>query len=647
MYSAIMSRVFFLLLLAPLLSCSTVAPEPEPEPCEIQSAPWQPGTPAFREVTDAWGLTDVWGFRASVTDLDGDGWPDLITRRGKGPEDFSEQTGRKRWVLRNTGKGFVDVTETSGLFTGRLDGISGSRPAEIVISGDVDNDGDLDIFTAIEREDITDASSETAELMLNDGAGNFSLTADNSVFAGTLSVPVGAAFVDANLDGHLDIWLSNNMRVGDNSPLQDRLFLGAGDGSFTDGTATLGLESSPWNSIETLNSGEAQARGWGATACDLNNDGVPELLSPAYGRSPNHLWQGSEENGTVSYTNRSVASGFAFDHRDDWTTNLNAQCYCEDNPGAEDCDLAPSPEDYGRCQSLFSGFGGTYRWNHSSDREPWRLGGNSATTTCADLNNDGWMDLFTGEIVHGDVGETSDPAEVMFNLGEEDVRFERPGNAALGLLRGDEEDLFYDHGDMNNAVLDFDNDGLQDIYISSSDYPGTRGWLFHQREGGGFEKLDLDDYFDHTRSAGVAVADFDRDGDLDLIVGHSRNRCSNSMGADCYERPYVRAFENLVGTNNNFIQLRLEGSGTSNRQAVGARVTIERCGETLTRQVSGGHGQMGLQEDPVLHFGLGQMSEAKVTITWPDLDRTQQTMTLATDQAWLVRQGEEAQSWSP
>ena len=645
-------RPHLLFLIVPLLGACPVPQQLDP--CEVTSSPWSPGTPAFAEVTEEWGLSDVWGFRVSATDLDGDGWPDLITRRGTGPEDFVAENGRRRWVLRNTGTSFEDVTEASGLFTGRLDGISGRRPAEIVASGDVDNDGDLDIFTAIGREDISDTSVETSELMLNDGSGNFTLAANNDLFVGLLSVPVGAAFVDANLDGVLDLWVSNNMRVGDSSPLQDRLFLGSGDGLFTDGTEELGLTTSLWNNIETMNEGLAHSRGWGATACDLNNDGLPELLSPSYGRSPNHLWEGFDFDGPVRYFNNSVDSGYAFDHRDDWTTNLNAQCYCEDNPGAEDCDLAPSPSDYSRCESLFASFGGGYRWNHSSDRAPWRLGGNSATTTCADINNDGFLDLYTGEIVHGDVGETADPAEVMLNTTEPDVRFERPGNEALGLLRGDEDDLYFDHGDMNNAVLDFDNDGLLDLYLSSSDYPGTRGWLFHQLPGGVFEKVPLEDYFDHTRSAGVTAVDFDRDGDLDLIVGHSRNRCSGSMGADCYERPYVRAFENLASNENKWIQLRLEGSGGSNRQAVGARVTIKRCGEKITRQVDGGHGQMGLQEDPTLHFGLGDvvgdgfdMDEAEVTIHWPDAARTTETLTLATGATWHVRQGEGAEVWNP
>lgn len=644
-----MSLPFLLLLLlaVPLFACGAPEPGPSEPDCEVQSDPWSPGTPVFVEVTEEWGLSEVWGFRVTVTDIDSDGWPDLVTRRGKGPEDFSEQTGRKRWVLRNNGTSFEDVTEASGMFTGRLDGLPGSRPGEIVITGDVDNDGDMDVFTAIDRVDIFDDSVETSELLLNDGQGGFSLAPNNDTFAGLLSVPVGAAFTDVNRDGFLDLWISNNMRSGDSSALQDRLLLGAGDGTFTDGTAELGLETSLWSSIGTLNEGLAHSRGWGANACDLNGDGLPELLSAAYGRSPNHLWQGELEEGEVRYINRSVDSGYAFDHRDDWTTNVNAVCYCADNPGAEDCDLAPPPEDYSRCESLFAAFGGTYRWNHSSDREPWRLGGNSATTTCADLNNDGWLDLYTGEIVHADVGETSDPAEVAYNERQHDVRFERPGNEALGLLRGDEDDLYWDHGDMNNVVFDFDNDGRQDIYLSSSDYPGTRGWLFHQTASGRFEKLELSDYFDHTRSAGVAAVDFDRDGDLDIIVGHSRQRCSGNMGTDCYDRPYVRAFENVVGQRNDWLQLRLVGTDGSNRGAVGAQVRIERCSETLMREVSAGHGQMGLQEDGTLHFGLGTMDKVKVSIRWPDAAGTIEVHELESGTTWVVPQGGEPERWSP
>ncbi len=97
------------------------------------------------EATDKWGLTGVEGQRISVTDLDGDGRPDLVVRRAViAADDFSPGGTRNIWLLRNTGSGtFEDVTESSGFLTMRTDpsGTLG-RPGQIIVFGDVDNDGD-------------------------------------------------------------------------------------------------------------------------------------------------------------------------------------------------------------------------------------------------------------------------------------------------------------------------------------------------------------------------------------------------------------------------------------------------------------------------------------------------------------------------
>lgn len=610
----------------------------------FESNSWKPGEKIFRDATQDWGIDGVLAVRVSVLDVDRDGWPDLLVRNGGGPDDFAAGGTRSRWLLRNTGKhAFEDITEKSGITKVRsADNSAKGRVSEVNVAADVDGDGDVDVFMAKAITAVADKTQETSELMLNDGKGNFSFGPEDGVIRGVgkPAVPVGATFSDVNRDGHVDVFISHNMMPNANSPLQDRLYLGDGVGGFTDGTFALGLKTLPWTDVEKLNQGLGHSWGWGATSCDLNNDNLPELLSASYGRAPNHLWQATGTPGAVTFLNRSVDSGYAYDQRQDWTDNVNAQCHCFDNPMDEECDKVPPPPSPQLCASLKAAFNGGYRWNHAGDREPWRLGGNSATTTCADVDNDGYMDLLTGEIVHADVGSTSDPAELVFNTREAMVRFERPGREATGLTR-EHAGSYWDDGDMNNAVFDFDGDGWLDVYFSTSDYPGTRGLLYHQKSPRSFESVPIDEGIDHLRSAGAIAVDLDRDGDLDLVVGHSRFRCGNPYDDDCYPTTQLRIFENLSNGRNHHVSLRLEGTYGSNRSAIGARISVTSCGLTQTRQVQGGHGHQGAEEDLVAVFGLGKQTEAEVTIVWPDAASTTQTFKVGADAFYDVKQGEE------
>ncbi len=133
--------------------------------------------------------------------------------------------------------------------------------------------------------------------------------------------------------------------------------------------------------------------------------------------------------------------------------------------------------------------------------------------------------------------------------------------------------------------------------------------------------------------------DFDGDGDLDIVVGHSRSRCDPGAPNDCYTTTQVRLFENLLGQDGNFVQLKLEGGAGSNRAAIGARVTATAGGVTQTRVVGGGHGHYGAQDDLLVHFGLGAACEAEITVTWPDAARTEQRLTLPAGHRFSLAQG--------
>jgi hypothetical protein len=434
------------------------------------------------------------------------------------------------------------------------------------------------------------------------------------------------AVADFDRDGIVDLWVPQNSV--DYLPQQDELFRGRGDGSFDRVTLTAGMETLDWGfgtSVESLNAGLAHSNAWSAVACDVDDDGWPDLLAGSYGRAPNALWH---NNADGTFENRSVASGYAYDDRMDWTDNESARCWCQLHPTDEDCAGVPAPTLIA-CTVDADAF----RWNHATDREPYRLGGNSATAVCADIDNDGDRDLLTAEIVHWDVGSSSDPSELLLNDGS--GGFTRPGNEATGLTR-EHTDVDWNDGDMTAAVFDLDNDAWPDVYIGSSDYYGTRGLLFRQNQPGHFVSIPPEDGIDHTRSHGVAVADFDRDGDLDVVVGHSLARCED----DCYPTANVRLFLNESGGNS--VRFRLVGSGGSNRAAIGARVRVTAGGTTQTQEVGGGHGHYGMQSDITRQFGLGEDCEATVEVRWPDAAGTQETWTLPAGHSFVLTQGQPA-----
>ncbi|MBL8617726.1 MAG: CRTAC1 family protein [Deltaproteobacteria bacterium] len=584
---------------------------------------WSAGTTAFVDASAAWGLPELMpvGVRMLAVDFDNDGWTDLLVRSGTTPDDFSSGA-RSTWLLRNTGDGrFEDRTEASGIVQPR--GAGPNRAAPVMVAGDVDNDGDLDLYAGL--PDAGSDIDETSELLLGDGNFGFTLGAEDSALrVARGDVPYGATWADVDHDGALDLFVGQ-YTSSSGSPLQDRLYRGDGAGGFVDATVEAGLQTQAWSSVSALNLGLSHTVAWSAASCDLNDDGLPELLAASYGRAPNHLWR----NAGGSFINESVLSGYAYDDRQDWSDNESARCWCQLHPDAADCAGVPAP-DYIACDSDDDAF----RWSHTSDREAYRLGGNSGATTCADVNNDGWMDLLTSEIVHWDVGSSADPSELLFNQQQPEVRFSRPGNPTTGLTRT-HSGVAWDDGDITGGVFDFDNDGWPDVFIGASDYPGTRGLLYHQTEPERFEAVPVEDGIDNPRSHGSVFADFDRDGDLDAVLGHSSARC----GADCRDTFEVHLFENQLGADSNWVQLQLVGQGGSNRAAIGAKVRMTAGGLTQTHEVQGGGGQWGSQDDLVQHFGLGEACEGTVEVRWPDAEGTVETFAVVSGYRFQLVQG--------
>jgi hypothetical protein len=534
-----------------------------------------------------------------AADLDGDGFPDIITCAGSNDRDVDGMP-RTRNVLMNrpdpsdpAGKRriLVDTTEESGLLATR-DGM-GNRSFNVANIGDVNGDGFPDVITCAGG----DTSPDGCDTFLNDGTGHFTLAPESALSMAAPWQVASAAFLDFDRDGKLDFWPAT-------FGITPLLFKGNGDGTFTNVALQWGLPLFNGDPARF----QALPQVFGVTACDIDGDGDLDVIFADYGRQANQVWR----NDGDKFTEIGMQLGVAFDDNMDYSDNQSYWCWCKANPGM--CNPEP-PTPALQCPGR--------GWTPGQDDQPWRLGGNNFSIACADLDNDGDMDLMTATIVHWDVGQSSDPSQLLYNdtpPGQDLMKFRRVPNSQSGLARMHSMPDWND-GDMTPLLLDVDNDGRKDIYLSSSDYPGTQGWLWHQKDDGTFEDVTTRAGVLQTSVHGNILVDLDGDGDLDLVTGTSDFRQSAPNKA-------MRVFRNDVGHTRNALQIRLVGAGVgkSNPSAIGARVRVTAGGVTQTQEVSGGYGLGSAQNDLLLTFGLGAACAVdQVEVRWADKQATTET----------------------
>ncbi len=157
---------------------------------------------------------------------------------------------------------------------------------------------------------------------------------------------------------------------------------------------------------------------------------------------------------------------------------------------------------------------------------------------------------------------------------------------------------------------DVNNDGLADLFISKGNVDQMPGMatrdpnnLLMQRRDGTFQEAAASaGVADVARSRGAALADFDGDGRLDLVVVN--------------RRAPMTIYRNVTAGVGHWLAVDLV-QNNANRDAVGARITV-RTGaglQSVQRVVGGGHAGGQLLAH---HFGLGAARTAEVTVTWPD-----------------------------
>lgn len=557
------------------------------------------GVASFTDQVDAWGLTGVVGTRMDAADLNNDGYPDLVVHQ-HAPNQRQLKEGapaRLIYVLMNEakpggGRVFVDRTIESG-YAALADSTTELKASVFAIFGDVDNDGDLDAFSgtwtdyAQVQTPPRPVDLDRSAIYLNDGTGKLTLLADSGVAPMRGLPTTGASFVDANLDGKLDLFVGYHRTTSDQAP---SIYYGTGDGHFIDGSA--GLRS-------------FKRAAFGVTACDVDGDGISELLMSAYARGPDVLLKLNLSTG--AYEDLGVVSNFAFDDNKDYTDNEFFKCWCTVHDTDPLCEGIPNPQV--GCPAPADA-----NWSPVSETKDNRLGGNTFSTVCSDITGDGKLDVYHAEIAHWWAGQSSDKSNLLVNRSEGgNLLFERVDRAQYG-LEVPHVGVDWNEGGLFAAAADLDNDGREDILLGTSDYPDQYGYFFHQKPDGMFELLEQQG-FHHPCVAGMAVADFDRDGDLDIVVGSGRARDC----AEIWPTNEVHLYENDAAQKGSYVSIRLVGGASTNRAAIGARVTVDTGTQTLVKELGVGSGHLAMQHDTVVTFGLGACEAVKsITVRWPD-----------------------------
>jgi hypothetical protein len=622
----------------------TVLAPATPTTCDVHaSAPSH-----FTDSSAALGLSNVAMSGFYSADIDHDGYPDLVLLTGSQKRGTVGSATPDVLVLMNRpstggGRTFVDETQTSGLFQTRDASTTETRVSDLVAFADVDGDGNLDAFSGI-NFDPANPVSDRNEVMINDGHGHFTFAAASD--PGAITEPNGyqAVYTDIDNDGALDLlttyWYKPNAEIGS----QQQLFHGNGDGTFSAITQGSGLLMNNTGSTASLLQGTNSRPSFGAMACDLDGDGYPEILVSSYGGESNLLYK---NDGSGNFAR--IAKG-AFDGDDivDYHDNEYFLCYCTAHSTDAYCAGAAKPGI--QCPQPVDSY-----WQVGVSDSPAMANGNNFSAACRDIDGDGKPDLFQGTIRHWWAGNATDPSQILHNdtIAGGDVTLTRVDSQTSNITYPHLDPMGWNEGIQQTSLVDMDNDGRVDILNGGSDYAYQYGHLFIQQTDGTFQDLAQQWGLVFPCMDGLAIADYDRDGDLDVVVRGSLFRdCATGWkpisgkdpGFAGYKVPEVHIFTNDASEHASWLEVRLASTdGATNRMGIGAKVAVTVNGVTQVQEVQGSHGIGSESDDPgVLFFGLGACAAIdKIVVTWPNQAHSQDTWTnVPSDHFMELRQGD-------
>ena len=519
---------------------------------------------------------------------------------------------------------FVDATTEAGIHFKHNKGTTEHKHIiETMGSGtvffDYDTDGDPDLYF-VNSGPVSQENQHTIGNVLyrNEGDGRFT---DVTEISGTGDTGFGmaASAADIDNDGDLDLYVANFR--------QDKLYRNNGDGTFTDITEAAGIDNTLWSIA--------------AVYLDFDVDGdldifvvnylVYELSMPvsiykgivgyghprSYEGTPDVLYR---NNGDGTFTNIAETAG---------VTNpvegrgMAAVAWDYDQDGLPDIYVA---NDTNRNflyhnngdgtftdESIFIGVG-------YDDRG---VAEGSMGVDCADYNGDGWFDLIVANSEKATLYKNEEG--FFFADATVDSGLEQPTLPFVGF---------------SPLFLDYDNDGHLDMFcanghpqdvveiLGGNETYAQRDQIFQNNGDGTYTDVSVStgDYFlEPLVGRAAATADYDNDGDPDIVIMNSDQRAV--------------LLRNDGGNTKNYLSIKLVGT-QSNRDGIGAKVTVTTGNMTQIREVKSGSSYASGSDTRVL-FGLGENQDIeKVSIVWQS-GTTQELRDVSINQVLTIVESEE------
>jgi hypothetical protein len=489
---------------------------------------------------------------------------------------------------------------------------------------DYDQDGLMDLYFV--QSGPTDLYKPPhpirSALYHNNGDGTFTDVTEKAGVGGEGHYGQGVAVGDYDNDGYPDLYVTGYGRA--------ILYHNNGNGTFSDVTTKAGL---------------ADEGGWSTSAgwFDYDRDGWLDLVVTNYIEwSPkNNLWCGERRPGYRSYCHPGNYKGqriklYHNNHDGTFTDVSDASGVGKpeakgmgvvladfNNDGWTDIAIANDSwpnflfinkhngtfEDVSLVSGLAASEDGRYEAGMGID--------------AADVDGDGWMDVY---ITHLDFELNRLYRNSQDGTFTDETFRSRIGNKAVLLSGVAAKFLDYDNDGWND-ILQLNGAMLDNVALYHGEVSYKEPLLMYRNLGKGeFDKVSDSlgpDFMRPIVGRGLATADYDNDGDIDIVT--------NNRG------DFPSLLRNDGGNANNWLSVQLVGT-KSNRDGIGASLKLTSDGFVQVEQAKGGMSYMSAS-DPRIHFGLGKRAKiASLEITWPSgqIDRL---TNVPTNQIITVKEG--------